>query len=334
MYVMGENWNFLLSEFRRLGGIADNVIQKEGKYGRGIFPFDPTLKARIFTPTKLLVKKDDIFLENNKLRIKNDKEYDQEIRNFFNLYQDNFSWGSGGKETTELFEKGLSLFTPNLKKLIKKYALVDLEERHKGKWDDVIKNQFLNARAVTLKNRSVIAPIWELVNHKVKSFNFVISDEGISTPNYPASSYEITHVYSDMSSLKCFFNYSFFSEETIVFSIPFSVNIQNIGIHISCRGRSLKNDNMKIERYGNQIILDGLPIADVNYPRLPYEYFNEILKKIGNVNIPRDVLMKIFKLNISIRKKILDESNLIDNPISQTLTKLMLYEINLIASHD
>ena len=91
---------------------------------------------------------------------------------------------------------------------------------------------------------------------------------------------------------------------------------------------------MKIERYGNQIILDGLPIADVNYPRLPYEYFNEILKKIGNVNIPRDVLMKIFKLNISIRKKILDESNLIDNPISQTLTKLMLYEINLIASHD
>ena len=36
---------------------------------------------------------------------------------------------------------------------------------------------------------------------------------------------------------------------------------------------------MRIERYGNQIILDGLPIADVNYPRLPYEYFNEILKK-------------------------------------------------------
>ena len=82
---MSENWDFLLSEFRRLGGIADNVIQKKGELGRGIFSIDPSQKARIFTPEKLLVKKDDIFLENNKLRIKKDKEYDQEIRNFLIL---------------------------------------------------------------------------------------------------------------------------------------------------------------------------------------------------------------------------------------------------------
>ena len=69
---MGETWDFLLSEFRRLGGIADNVIQQKGKYGRGIFSINPSQKARIFTPTKLLIKKEDIFLENNKLRIKND----------------------------------------------------------------------------------------------------------------------------------------------------------------------------------------------------------------------------------------------------------------------
>ena len=60
---MKDNWNFLIFEFRRLGGIADNVCQKEGKYGRGIFPVDPNLKARIFTPSKLLVKTDDIYLE-------------------------------------------------------------------------------------------------------------------------------------------------------------------------------------------------------------------------------------------------------------------------------
>ena len=82
---MSENWDFLLSEFRRLGGIADNVIQKKGELGRGIFSIDPSKKARIFTPVKWLVKKDDIFLENNKLRIKKDKEYDQEIRNFLIL---------------------------------------------------------------------------------------------------------------------------------------------------------------------------------------------------------------------------------------------------------
>ena len=122
---MDDNWNFLLSEFRRLGGTADNVCQKEGENGRGVFSCNPSRRARIFTPSKLLVKKHDIYLEDNKLRIKKDKEYNNEIRNFFNFYQDNFSWGFGGKETTELFEKGLSLFNSNLKNLIKKYALVD-----------------------------------------------------------------------------------------------------------------------------------------------------------------------------------------------------------------
>ena len=331
---MDGNWDFLLSEFRRLGGIADNVCQKEGENSRGIFSVNPSLKARIFTPSKLLVKKDDIYLEDNKLRIKKDKEYNQEIRNFFNFYQDNFSWGSGGKETTELFEKGLSLFNSNLKELIKKYALVDLEERHQGNWDNVIKNQFLNARAVNFRNSSVIAPIWDLVNHKVRSLPFIVNEEGISTPNYPASNSEIRHSYSNISPLKRFFSYGFFSKETIVFSIPFSMNIKNLGIDIFCRGCSLKDDSMKIERSANKIILEGLPIADVNHPRLPYDYFDEIIRKIGNINIQQDLLLKIFQLNIDIRNKIIYESDSTDTKVSKLLTKLMYYEINLISSHN
>ncbi len=331
---MDDNWDFLLSEFRSLGGIADNICQKEGEYGRGIFPVNPSLKARIFTPSKLLVKQDDIYLEDNKLRIKKDKAYNQETKNFFNFYQDNFSWGSGGKERTELFEKGLSLFNSNLKELIKKYALVDLEERHQGNWDNIIKNQFLNARGVKFRNNSVIAPVWELVNHKVRSFNFIINKEGISTPNYPASKCEIRFSYGDTSPLNRFFSYGFFSEETIVFSIPFSITIKDLGIHISCKGKSLKDDSMKIERSGNKIILEGLPIADINNSRLPYDYFNEIIKRTYDTNLAKDLLLRIFELNISIRKKILDESHLIENEVSNTLTKLMRYEINLISSHD
>ena len=331
---MDDKWEFLLSEFRRLGGRADNVCQKGGDYGRGIFSVDSNLKARIFTPSKLLIKKDDIFLEDNKLRIKKDKEYNQEIRNFFNFYQDNFSWGSGGKKTTELFEKGLSLFNSNLKRLIKQYALVDLDERHKGRWENVIKNQFLNARAVKFKNISVIAPIWELVNHKVKSFPFCITREGVSTPNYPPLNYELMHSYSNLSPLNRFFSYGFFSEESMVFSFPFTINIDNVAVNIVCKGMGLQDDSMKIERSGERVIIEGLPIADANHSRLPYNYFNEINKRIGDINLSKDLLLKIFELNILIRKKILNESYLIENEVANTLTKVMLYEINLISSHD
>ena len=331
---MDDKWDFLLSEFSRLGGVAENVCQKKGEYGRGIFSVNPSLKARIFTTSKLMVKKDDIYLEDNKLRIKKDKEYNQEIRNFFNFYQDNFSWGSGGKETTELFEKGLSLFNSNLKELIKKYALVDIDERHKGKWNNVIQKQFLNARAFKFENSSFIVPLVELVNHKVRSLPYIKNRDGISTPNYPASNSEIRHSYNNMSPLNRFFSYGFFSEESIIFSIPFSINIEDLGIHIICKGGSLKDDSMKIERSANKIILEGLPIADVNHPRLPYDYFNEIIKRIDHKNLEKDLLLRIFEFNISIRQKILDESQLIDHEVSKILTKVLLYEINLISSHD
>lgn len=331
---MKDNWEFLLSEFHRLGGIADNVCLKEGEYGRGIFSKNPRLKSRIFTPYKLLIKKDDIYLEDNKLRIKKDKVYDQDIRDFFNFYQDNFSWGSGGKETTELFEKGLSLFNSNLKELIKKYALLDIDLRHKGKWNNVIKTQFLNARAIHFENSSVIAPIWELINHKVGSLPFIITNEGISTPNHPALSSEIRFSYNNTSPISRFFSYGFFSEETIIFSVPFSLNIEDQDIDITCKGMSLKDDSLKIEKSGKSFILEGFPIADVNHPRLPYDYFNEIARKIGLNNIPKDFLLKIFEFNISTRKKIIYESDLIDNEVSKILCNVLHYEISLISTHN
>ncbi len=327
---MGEHWDFLLSEFRRLGGIADNVIQKEGEYGRGIFCIDPSLTARIVTPTNLLIKKDDIYMKNNQLRIKKDKEYNQEIRNFFNFYQDNFSWGSGGKETTELFEKGLSSFNSNLKQLIKQYALVDLEERHKGKWNNVIKEQFLTARAFKFKNSSVVAPILELVNHNVRSLPFIVTEKSISTPNYPAMNGELRHSYSNMSPLSRFFYQGFFSKESIVFSIPFSINIQNKDINIICKGKVLQNDSMKIEKSENKIILEGLPIADVNHPRLPIDYFDEVLRKIGLSNISQNLLLKIFQLNIHTREKIIKESLLVNNNVSKILIQIIHHENDLI----
>ncbi len=185
-----------------------------------------------------------------------------------------------------------------------------------------------------MRNSAVIAPIWELVNHKVSSLPFIFRKEGISTPNYPPTNAEIRHSYSNISPLKRFFSYGFFSEETIIFSIPFLFTIKDLGIQIYCKGMGLNDDSMKVERSGNKIILEGLPIADANYPRLPYDYFDEIFRKIGYINIPENFLLKIFQFNIEIRNEIIYESNLTDNKVSKILTELMKYEISLISSHN
>ena len=68
---MDNNWNFLLSEFCRVDGIAENILQKDGLNVRGIFPVNPSLKSRIFTPTKLMIKIDHIYLEKKTQELKN-----------------------------------------------------------------------------------------------------------------------------------------------------------------------------------------------------------------------------------------------------------------------
>ena len=331
---MDKKWAFLLSEFHRLGGIAENVYQKQGEFGRGIFSINPKLKSRIYTPHKLMIKTEDICLENNQVRIKKDKNYSKEIRNFFNYYQDNFSWRGGGRETIESFEKGLTSFSSNLKKLIKEYIMVDLEQRHIGDWDKVILKQFLVARQFSFDHRNMICPILELVNHEVISLSFIKELDGISTPNYPATSGELTHNYNNKSSIKRFFYQGFFCKESIVYSFPFTVTLKNLGVKIHCKGEDLDDDSIKIIRFNNTISIQGLPIADLNKPRLPNYYFAELMTRIGVKNIPREFLSNLIEFNISMRKNILEESQFIVNEVSKMFQETIKYELNVISSCD
>ncbi len=332
---MNKKWNNLISEFRKNGGVAENVCQKDGVNGRGIFPINFQKKSKIYTPDTLMINKDDIYLDDNKLRIKEDKKYSKNIKDFFSYYQDNFSWGEGGREATELFEKGLKLFNPDLKSLLKHYSIIDIEKRHEGNWNNVILKQFLDARAFKFKKSSMICPVLELVNHEVISLPFIIHQEGISTPNYPPLKTEITHNYSPKSSLSRFFTYGFFCKETIVFSIPFNINIKGRGINIFCKGNDINDDSMKIERSGNKIAIEGLPISDINNHKLPVNYFNELIKRIDDANIKNDLFLKIIELNITTRKNILKKLNSTDdNIILHEFRKLLDYDISSLSSYN
>ncbi len=330
---MDKNWDFLLSEFRSLGGIAENICQQEGEFGRGVFSINPSLRSRIYTPSKLMIKKEDICLQGNLIRIKKDKDYNQEIRDFFNYYQDNFSWGGGGRETVESFEKGLSLFSSNLKNLIRNFFLVDINQRHLGLWEEVILREFLNARAFKFNNSLMICPLLELVNHEVISLSFITRSDGMSTPNYPPMHGEITHNYNHKSSINRFFYQGFFCKETIVFSVPFSISLKNLELNFICKGKEINDDSIKIERSVNTISIEGLPISDANHSRLPCDYLDEIFRRIDDVNFPKGILSKICELNVSVRKNILDESQLIDNEVSRMFSKILNYEMNLISSY-
>tara|TARA_B100000214_G_C23960634_1_gene625059 strand:- start:1059 stop:2051 length:993 start_codon:yes stop_codon:yes gene_type:complete len=328
---MTSKWDILLSKFRDLGGIADNICQKEGTNGRGIFPVNSKIKSKIFTPSNLIIKKEDIYLLDGKVRIKDKDYYHRDTREFFDFYQDNFSWGGGGKEITETFENSLKLFPSNLKGILKDNRLIDIEERHKGIWKNVILSQFLYAREFNFKNQSQIVPLLELVNHNAISFQFYKSNSGISSPNYPPLSRELTYSYGNKGTLSCLFNYGFFSKETIVFSLPFNLFIKEMDITLMCQGNELRDDSMKIQRSGKNILIEGLPIADSNSPSLPESYFKELIDQIGGCRFPINPLIEIINFNKVIRENILISIESTHNNASLMLENAINHEIELIS---
>ena len=55
LQVMEADFLDLLERFTELGGTAENICIRQGELGRGVFPVDPSRRAKIATPKNLLI---------------------------------------------------------------------------------------------------------------------------------------------------------------------------------------------------------------------------------------------------------------------------------------
>tara|TARA_Y100000589_G_C27137497_1_gene623178 strand:- start:529 stop:1530 length:1002 start_codon:yes stop_codon:yes gene_type:complete len=325
-----KDWNKLLNKFINLGGIAFNISHKIGKYGWGIFPENPNLKMKIITPSSIMVNKKDVFLDSGKLRIKDSANYSKELKDFFNFYQDYFSWCNGGKEMSKEFENNLRQFPQKLKQKLAEFNIVDISSRHNMIWDDVILNNFLNSRVVRFKGSSKINPIWDLVNHDVRSLPFLIKSNSLETPNMPISKEELTFSYGYRSPLKRLFMYGFFEEESKVFSFPFELFFEKINFTFICDGFEVFNDEFEIKKFSNAIRVKGLPIGDKNMSNFPRLYIHQLLKINNILNISENLFEQIKHYNLSKRIELINYIDAQDNKTLQLLDKTLNYECEII----
>ena len=89
-----NDWDYHKKEFIKLGGIAQNIICREGSNGRGIFRERKSLKPKILCPSHLLIKAEDLALVDDKFYLRNDASYSGEVRQFIENYYQDFPGGS------------------------------------------------------------------------------------------------------------------------------------------------------------------------------------------------------------------------------------------------
>ena len=67
------DWHAFLDEFRAFGGKAENVMQRKGAFGLGLFPIDSSEPIELHAPEHLLIPTDNLELKHGEVRIKNEQ---------------------------------------------------------------------------------------------------------------------------------------------------------------------------------------------------------------------------------------------------------------------
>jgi hypothetical protein len=276
-----SRWAQMLDEFRALGGVADNVEQRKGRWGNGLFPIDPLQPVKVSVPEDLLVATDDLVLEGEDLVVRQGAPVSPPVRDFMNRYQREFSWGADGRRGVESFEVGLKQLPKPLLARLQDLRILNLDVRHKGEWGQVLRQRFLVSRQIDFHERKVIMPVMELVNHDPASPGYAI---GRSIDIAGTFADEVTVNYSPTSDpLLRFLNYGFASPEPQAFSLPMRLLLppSDIVLVVSVVPGDMRMEGKvplpTVKEEGNALKFSHFRIGMERAPRLPKSIARQIL---------------------------------------------------------
>jgi hypothetical protein len=287
-------WDEMIAEFRALGGVAENVRPGIGRHGRGLFVVDPARDAHVRAPANLLFDVDDVAIDHGRLRLQAGADQSARQKQFFERYQENFSFGAGAAEDgrrvlMELHqlpgavqEHLLGLEPPGRRR----FAPAD--DALLLKWFEDTRSAMLMAAnagpATTDKAQRYFVPVVELVNHSSRHGFFKPSEGGIEIKGRFAD--EVLYRYNMKDSWQKFTQWGFASVEPAAFSIVLEVSAPD-GRHIRV-GRNAHDFELvngapapKIDKVGEVITLSHLMLGSRTSPGLPKWLFRRYASEWG-----------------------------------------------------
>ncbi|MEI6559114.1 MAG: hypothetical protein WCO00_11980 [Rhodospirillaceae bacterium] len=276
----------LLAEFRDLGGLAHNIVLREGSYGRGVFPEDPTLPILIQIPESLLMPVSKLALRNGDLIVREDAEVPERVRSFFERYQKNFSWGAGVSSQLWETESAWSQLPDAVKH--KLCAMLPLEIDEKifaapsliGLLLRYCITRCTHYSSETFGSEACVMPIIELINHSMDGSEYKIRNGVLFDGKYDGEVF--AHYNKLFDSLKILITYRFAAPMKIAHSLPvriinggkFIQVLRNTGEYSIHNGIRLP----KVTIVEEGVNLSYLTLGDTERPRMCRSIFSHLMK--------------------------------------------------------
>jgi hypothetical protein len=280
-------WNEMLDEFRALGGTADNIFLRNGPFGRGLFPLDAGKPVRIHIPETLLIDTSEVSVENGALRVSPQSQAGERERAFLERYENDFSWGAGGRADVErFFAEVQALPEPVRQVLSNKLGVPQWLE---AATPERVLARFLGARAYGYHGRTVVMPIIELANHGSEAS--YRDAGGISLEGGFAG--EVLVCYSNSDAFQIFLTWGFATEMPLALSVGGKMNTRS-GRTVTIKrefegGRAgAGSDSLwipEVTSEGSDTTLSYLMIGNKQFPRLPKGIFYKLMREAGFANV-------------------------------------------------
>ena len=272
-----ERWISLIEEFQSFGGTANNVVQREGDLGLGLFPIDPSKPVELRAPKHLLVRTDNLILENGEIAIKDDSTFPKGYSDWYARFQADFSWGAEAQQSIRNFEEGLRLLPEECLQLLSKFGFYVSADRYPAdQKEEAIFQRFLKTRQINWKGETYLMPIIELINHSPKHQSWGIGDNDINVKGLFKN--EMLVRYSIADPLIRLIQYGFNCREPMCFSINQKLTHKGKTILVKGGINYEIQKPFQIDTSGDKLILNNPLLSHSIRPKLPRQMFKESVR--------------------------------------------------------
>lgn len=283
---MRENtdWTEVLEEFRRLGGSADNICLRNGPFGRGVFPIDPSQPVLVRAPENLLLPVEEATFRDSIFRVAENSKMGSAEKTWLEYYMENYSWGGGGRAEIENYFSTLADLPGQVRETLTKSFSMSVPRAPSS---ERIQTRFLNTRVIGYNKRRVVMPIVELINHA----NMAGYDctNGVAVGGTFAGEVLVNYGLND--SFMVYRAWGFPSPERFAFSRPNTLNTEFGEISVTDDVKSSEFLQIpgikasvpmpKLTLDGGKIKLSFLLLGWKSFARIPKSAFRRLFRDAG-----------------------------------------------------
>ena len=325
------DWHSFLDEFRNFGGKAENVMQRKGAFGMGLFPIDPAKPVDLFTPDELLVPVDNLELRDGNLVLKDENGFPEGYGDWFRRYQANYSWGAEARENILAFEVGLKALPEEVQILLKRVGLYNADNRFPGNEpEQELMQRFIQTRCINRKGKRVIMPMIELLNHSPSAKPYDMSGDGIAVSGLQDG--EVLAKYNVSDPIRRLIAYGFNAPEPLGYSLSFQIQHRDRGVVVQGGGGPQPMQPCEIELKNDRVILKQPLLASSASPKMPRTLLIKACRNLEGIDA-HELFEQIHQRNTQALVLMLRELEGVEGDVAQRLRAGCLDQLAALSHH-